>query len=60
MITLITGRVIQKYFYFQHGSHGFESQCDVCTARISLDDFLLHIHGAQTTMCDVFIKQTGL
>lgn len=26
--------------FIQHGIHGFESQCDVCTAKISLDEFL--------------------
>ena len=26
---------------WEHGSHSFESQCDVCTAKITLDDFLL-------------------
>jgi len=26
---------------WEHGSHGFESQCDVCTGKITLDDFLL-------------------
>ena len=30
-----------KNICFQHGTHSFEGQCDVCTEKISLDEFLL-------------------